>query len=193
MKHKIMLPIIALSLISASTLSAAATNSDNVKPTANAAVSAPQTENDSNPIEIILKDHQHIRQVIAELNKQTSSNIDKSKEMFKSLKDFLVKHETMEQKLWYPELEKKENLKPIIAALIKEEEAAGALIKKVEDSKDAKEWESNFKTLAKAVEHHATEEETKLFPKVKQEVDKSTLNAIGAKLKEYHNSNNMKY
>lgn len=193
MKCKIILPIMALSLMSTSAFSATQANPDHLKATSNAAVNSSQTENDSNPIEIILRDHQHIRQTIAELNKQLSSNIDKSKEMFKNLKDFLVKHETMEQKLWYPELEKKENLKPIIAALIKEEEGAGALIKKVENSKDAKEWESNFKTLAKAVEHHATEEETKLFPKVKQEVDKATLNAIGAKLKEYHDSNNMKY
>lgn len=189
MKSKIIVSMFALGLLTGPTMSSA-----EQKPASGHESShASQTENQTGAIEIILKDHQYIRQMIAKLNKELNSDPEKSHATFNELKDFLSKHEAMEQKLWYPELEKNDKLKPIITHLIKEEEDASALLKKIDDTKDEKQWVSEVNDLSKAVEHHAKDEETKLFPKVKEVLDKTTLNAIGEKLKAYHDENNMKY
>lgn len=145
-------------------------------------------------ISIIMQDHAHIRDMIARLDKILDSNNAESRAKFKELKDFLVKHETMEQKVWYPALEKKHvDLKDIIAQLKKEEQDAGNALKKIDGIKDNQEWTAQVKKLMKDVDHHANQEETQLFPKVKSMVDAATLNAIGAKLNNYRKSNKMKY
>jgi hemerythrin-like domain-containing protein len=183
----ILLPIICLSLASPALL-AAAPNS-----TTETTVKSMHTDEHLDAIASILMDHQHIRQMIAELDRSLDSNIEKSRATFKDLKDFLVKHETMEQKLWYPELEKDASLKDIVANLKKEEEDASKEISKIDGIKDDKEWVASVKKLTKAVEHHAKEEETKLFPKARQVVSKESLNEIGAKFQEYKTKNDMKY
>lgn len=140
-------------------------------------------------IEIILQDHNQIRSMIAQLNKSLDSNISQSRILFKELKDFLIKHETMEQKVWYPELEKFADLKDIITKLKKEEQDAGDELKKLDNITDDKEWVSKARKLNKDVEHHAKDEETILFPKVKKLLDKSSLDQIGTKLKDFKNQN----
>lgn len=154
-----------------------------------------QTKNNeqNDPIQIIMSDHKYIRESFGNLDKKLNSNVSESRSMFSNLKDFLKKHEDMEQSVWYPELEKKDELKSIIADLKKEEDAAGKAIKDIDDTKDDKEWVSKVKNLQKAVEHHASDEESKLFPKVKKAFNKDELVKIGEKLQKYHSDKNMNH
>lgn len=187
MKVKIVLPVIALSLI---TSNMAFAENDRLKSESNNSSrnSVHKTENEQGQmgaVEIILKDHQHIRQMIAAIDKNLDSNIEASRSGFKELKDFLVKHETMEQKAWYPELKKNKDLDRIIGDLIKEEDAAGKAIKKIEATSNQSDWVTEVRTFFKAVEQHAKDEETKLFPKVREVMDKTSLEKLGKKLSDY--------
>lgn len=154
-----------------------------------------QTKNNeqTDPIQIIMSDHKYIRESFGNLDKKLNSNVSESRSMFSNLKDFLKKHEDMEQSVWYPELEKKDELKSIIADMKKEEDAASKAIKDIDDTKDDKQWVSKVKDLQKAVEHHASDEESKLFPKVKKAFDKAELAKIGEKLQKYHTDKNMNH
>lgn len=135
-------------------------------------------------IEVILEDHKHIKSLIAEVEKNLN-NDTKSHDSFQKLKDFVEKHEAMEQKIWYPELSKNDKLKAEIDKLKEQEEKAGDEFKKIDGINDKKEWKTEVKKLIKAVKNHAKEEETKLFPKVKKEFNKTSLQEIGGKMQEY--------
>lgn len=156
------------------------------------ALKASTQQDQQNAIDIILEDHRHIRKMIAELDKMLHSNTAESRTFFKQLKAFLVLHEGMEEKTWYPELESHSDLKEIISNLIKEENDAGDAIKKLDDITDDKEWISKVKELNKNVEKHAKDEETKLIPKVRKILDKSSLDAIGSKMDAYKKTNEVK-
>jgi hemerythrin superfamily protein len=138
-----------------------------------------------NAIEVILQDHKQIKKMIAQLEKSLDSDTAKSRTDFQELKTFLENHENMEQKEWYPELEKHNELKDIIKKLKDEEETAGAELKNLVDVSDDKAWKIKVKKLFKDVKNHAHDEETKLFPKVKKVLDKSSLEEIGKKMEDY--------
>jgi hemerythrin-like domain-containing protein len=145
----------------------------------------------NDPVKIILTDHEQITKMIAQLNQSLDTNNSEKKAQFKSLRDFVVKHETMEQKAWYPALEKYEQLKSIISNLKDQEKAADNALKNIDKAKDDQEWASKVKDFLKDVEKHAQNEQTELLPKVNQVVDKEKLNKIGKEMQAFRTKNNM--
>jgi iron-sulfur cluster repair protein YtfE (RIC family) len=95
----------------------------------------------------------------------------------------------MEQKIWYPSLKKNGDagIKKLIKHLIGEEKLSAKAIKKFKSVKTQDEWEERFDKLRMDVEQHASEEEEKLFPKVKKTVNVDILNSIGPKLQKFKN------
>ncbi len=183
MKPNTILPFIMLALIAPNSFA-----NDQSTPMNTSNISAKNSQNEQeSAIEIILQEHKQIREKIAKIDKILKSDIKESRSLFKELKNFLIKHEAMEQTVWYPELEKYGDLKDIISTLKKEEQNASDEIKRLDSITDDKEWTSKVKKLFKDVEHHAEDEETKLFPKVKKQLDKSQLDKIGTKIKAYEN------
>lgn len=134
-------------------------------------------------IKFLLKEHNKIRKIFTKIT--TKSREVTKKKMFDLLCKDLVRHEKMEQKIWYPYLKKHINLKNKINHLIKEEKTAAKIIKKFKKIKNLKKWEKKFITFKKDVSHHANEEETKLFPNVKKELENNELKMIGNKLKKF--------
>lgn len=190
MKRTIILSLAMLSLVS----TAVVAKEDNVMDSRkDAEVSSQKSEKNHvqlDAIQIIKDDHEHIRQMIAQLTtSMDANNVEESRSNFKKLKSFLEKHETMEQKLWYPELEKKKDLESLIKDLKKEEDDAGKNLKNIASIKDNDKWMSEVKKLVKDVENHAKEEEDKLFPKVSDALDKAELDKIAVKLEKYKKKN----
>lgn len=187
MKRSLMLSIALLSLTSTALIA----DQYDTNPYSGSSLTNPIANEQNDPIEIILLDHAQIRQMMSALENNLNSNLSESRAQFKTLQDFLVKHETMEQKAWYPALEKQEALKTIIADLKKEEENAAKALKEIDGIRDDKEWTAKVKGFMQAVEQHAKDEETKLFPKVKEMLDKPQLNALGQQLRDYRTKEGM--
>lgn len=193
MKRPVLLPIVFLALSSAPVM-AYESNSKSENSNRLQTMESRDEKNQKDAIEVILKDHAHIQELLAKLDKSLGGKNGDSRTQFMELKEFLSKHEEMEQTVWYPELEKQHaDLKKIIVSLKEEEKKAGDMLKKLEGMKEDKEWDSKVRKFMEDVKHHASDEENKLFPKVRDTVNKQTLMEIGKKLQEYHDKNNMKY
>lgn len=141
------------------------------------------------PVDIILKDHQQITKMIGQLETDLSDPT-KAREDFKQLKTFLENHEKMEEKTWYPELEKHDQLKPIVKRLKDQEETADDEIDDIDDISNDQEWTTKVKKLIADVKAHANDEETNLLPKVKSIVDKEKLKEIGNEMVEFKKDQN---
>lgn len=100
----------------------------------------------------------------------------------------LVRHETMEEIVWYPKLMQLPKLADIIHQLKIEEKNAGNIIKKINSTGSGVELNHLFITFKKAIEHHASEEETKLFPKVLEMMTDSQLRQIGREMVSFKES-----
>lgn len=136
-----------------------------------------------NAIDFLIKEHEHVRKTLSEID-NSSHRTETKRKMFKTLCSDLIRHETMEHKVWYPHFKNDTRLNDTVKHLLSEEKTAEKILQKFGDIKSDQEWESQFTKLKSDVEHHADEEEQKLFPEVKQILNQDDLEKIGIEM--YH-------
>lgn len=142
-----------------------------------------------NAIQFLIKEHDKVRKTFVEIGDESHREATK-KEMLAALCKVLKRHETMEQKLWYPLFKDNEELEEIVKHLVSEEKSAAETIKEFEKIKSQSEWEEKFLQFKKDVEHHASEEENKLFPKVEKILNEEQLEVIGHAMFEFRKEHN---
>lgn len=135
-------------------------------------------------INFLIKEHDRVRKMLADIAGDSHRDGTKHK-LFDDLAQDLIRHETMEQKIWYPHFKNHERIDDEVKHLVKEEDDAAKAIKKLENIASQKEWEEKFAKFKKDVEHHADEEEEKLFPRVREILSEAKLEEIGKKMFEF--------
>jgi hemerythrin superfamily protein len=135
-----------------------------------------------NAIKLLIQDHNKVRHILAEISNNDHSYKVKRK-IFTELCNDLLIHEKMEEEIWYPNF--KHKLDDTVKHLVSEEKHAERVILEIQQIKDEKLWEEKFKKFKKEVEHHAKEEETKLFPQVANILSEPQLETLGAHMKKF--------
>ena len=135
-----------------------------------------------NAITFLRKEHDKMRKMMREINKKSRRYTTK-KTMFKTLCKDLTRHESLEQKIWYPHFKNSKKIKSEVKHLLSEEKHAEKEIKKFKMAKTEEEWNKKFAQFKHMVEHHAHEEERKLFPVVKAILNKNELEEIGKEMR----------
>jgi len=137
-----------------------------------------------NAIDFLTKEHHHVKQVLDDLSNKPHREETKKK-MFDTLCKELLRHEEMEHKIWYPHFKQDQRLDDTVKHLLTEEKSAEEAIKRFGKVDNEKEWDLKFSKFKKAVEHHAHEEEEKLFPVVKKILSETELEEIGKEMYEF--------
>lgn len=132
-----------------------------------------------NAIDFLIKEHNRVRQLLTDIS-DDSHRLETKRELFDQLSLDLLRHEKMEQELWYPRF--KNSLPDTVKHLVGEEKGAEKLIKKLDDLKKEDAWENNFSKFREEVEHHAEEEENELFPEVEKLLSRTELEEIGLEM-----------
>ncbi|MDX1837433.1 hemerythrin domain-containing protein [Legionella taurinensis] len=129
-----------------------------------------------NAIDFLIKEHNRVRKMLADIN-DASHREETRRKLFAVLSQDLIRHEKMEHAVWYPHF--KDRLDDTVKHLVSEEKGAERAIKQLDDTATTQTWEEQFSKFKKDVEHHATEEEQILFPKVKTLLSEEQLEKIG--------------
>ena len=137
-------------------------------------------------ITLLRKEHSNVRKSLSEIQKLSHGPIKQQK--FDALCQDLIRHETMEQKVWYPALRKYPDLRDIIKHLVEEEKGAAAEIKKFNKASFEFIWDLRFIKFKHDVNHHAKTEESELFPKVNELLTKEQLKVLGDKMQKFKDS-----
>lgn len=135
-----------------------------------------------NAITFIVKEHRGFKKAFTKITKKSLS-IATKKKLFAVLSKNLVRHEKMEQTVWYPNF--KTELSKTVKLVVAEEHAGAKAIKSLKKTKNQKLWEKKLLQLKKAILHHASDEEKKLFPKVRKVLTAVELKKIGKQLQKY--------
>lgn len=139
-----------------------------------------------NAIEFLLKEHNKVEKQLIEICDKSHREKTKKK-MFDALSQDLIRHEIMEEKLWYPHFKNNEKIDDTIKHLMSQEHFAEVAIKKIEKVKTESEWNKKFLKFKKNVMHHASEEELKLFPTVEKILTEEELLKIGKEMQKFKN------
>lgn len=137
-----------------------------------------------NAVKFLIKEHNKVRKIFSQIYDKLD-NIPQRTKMLENLSHDLLIHEKMEQTVWYPRISIYTALEKRINHLIKEEDSAEKTIKQFRGLNSLKKWEQLFLKLKSAVEKHAKEEETKLFPNVLKCFSESELKALGSEMKKF--------
>ncbi|KTC68193.1 hypothetical protein Lbir_2795 [Legionella birminghamensis] len=137
-----------------------------------------------NAIDFLVKEHERVKQRFLDISDE-SHRAETRKRMFDELCDELIRHETMEHKVWYPHFKDDDRLDDTVKHLLTEEKHAEQAIKQFDNIKTEETWEKKFNKLMDDVIHHAEEEEEKLFPKVRKLLSESELEKIGKDMLEF--------
>ncbi len=137
-----------------------------------------------NAIKFLIKEHDKVRTMLSDISNDFHRAETKRK-LFDELSQELLRHEKIEQTVWYPLLKKNKALTDLIPHLISEEKSAARAVNAIEKITSQGDWEEKFSEFRSDVEHHAKEEETKLFPQVENILSQSELEKIGKEMLEF--------
>jgi hemerythrin superfamily protein len=133
-------------------------------------------------LELLKQDHQTVKELFEQAEAMEQGK--DQKQIFDEIKRELETHARIEESVFYPAMEKYEELKDMVLEAIEEHKQVKTLLKEMDNLVgDSEKFEPKLKVLMENVEHHAEEEEEgKMFPKVRNLVDKKTLNELGQEL-----------
>ena len=134
-----------------------------------------------NALELLKQDHQKVKELFQQANAAGDSN--ERKQLFDQIETELETHAHIEETVFYPAVEKHEELKDMVAEAREEHEEVKALLEEMEDLQpDSDELDSQLQELQETVEHHVEEEEGEMFPKVRELFQQEELVRLGSQL-----------
>jgi hemerythrin superfamily protein len=143
-------------------------------------------------LELLKEDHEKVK----ELFEQAEGTEDEKakRKIFDEIQSELETHARIEETVFYPAMEKHEELKDMVLESIEEHKQIKTLLKEIDNLKsDSEKFEPKLKVLMENVEHHAEEEEEgKMFPKVRKILGQHDLEALGEELEAAKNKRQRK-
>lgn len=130
--------------------------------------------------ELLKRDHQKV----AELFKKIESASGAAKrELFSELRADLETHARVEENIFYPALENKEEAREITLEAYEEHKVVKDLLAELSDGNGSDEgWDAKLTVLRENVEHHVEEEEGELFRKARQALSRQQIETLGAEM-----------
>lgn len=143
-------------------------------------------------LELLSQDHEKVKELFEQAD---SAEDDKEKrKIFKEIKKELETHTRIEETIFYPAMQEHEELKDMVLEAIEEHKQVKILLREIDKlGKTSDKFEPKLKVLQENVEHHAEdEEEGRMFPKIRQFLEPSELQEMGAELEAAKNKRQRK-
>jgi hemerythrin superfamily protein len=124
--------------------------------------------------DLLAEDHSKVKALLAQVQ-ETGDRAEKTRDkLFAEIKKDLEIHADFEEQVFYPKARAATGLEDVIEDSLEEHSEAKELLSKLESMKStSKEWLNTIEELTEAVEHHAQDEEKKLFPKARKTLDEA--------------------
>jgi hemerythrin superfamily protein len=133
-------------------------------------------------LELLKQDHQKVKELFKQ--GQQTENRKEQKQIFKEIKSELETHARIEETIFYPAMEEHEELKDMVLESLEEHKQMKTVLRELSRlSANSERFKPKFKVLKDNVEHHAVEEEEgKMFPKIRDLIDRTELQQLGQEL-----------
>lgn len=132
-------------------------------------------------LELLKKDHQKVKELFEQAEEAEGKQ---QQNIFDQIKTELETHARIEETVFYPAVQKHEELKDMVLESLEEHKQIKTLLKEMDNlTSDSEKFEPKLQVLMENVEHHAEEEEEgKMFPKLRKVMSKQQLEKLGSDL-----------
>ena len=132
------------------------------------------------PFKLLKADHRNVEELFSQLE---SASGKAKLTVFNQIKTELELHTHIEEKIFYPALEKPEETHDLTLEAYEEHNAVKRLLRELSRAKTPNdEWEAKAKVLQENVEHHVEEEENELFQKAESALSEEDLEDLGMRM-----------
>lgn len=132
--------------------------------------------------QLIRQDHQKAKRLFERLA-ETSSGTQSRPRLFAELKHELELHAEVEEKYFYPALQRHDEAKDLIAEALEEHSDVKEALAELDQGDDESDrWTDRLDELQEDVEHHVEEEETEIFPLAQKLLDARQLTTIAEEI-----------
>ena len=129
---------------------------------------------------LLKADHRKVEELFEQLE---SASGQAKMRVFEQIKMELELHTHIEEKFFYPALEKPKQTHELTLEAYEEHDVVKKLLQQMGRAKSAtEEWEAQAKVLQENVEHHVEEEENELFPKAEAALSEEDIETLGEQM-----------
>ena len=129
---------------------------------------------------LLKADHRKVEELFSKL--ENASGQAKLR-VFEQIKTELELHTHIEEKIFYPALEKPKQTHELTLEAYEEHDVVKKLLRELSRAKSpTEEWEAQAKVLQENVEHHVEEEENELFKKAQAALSEEDIEALGEQM-----------
>lgn len=133
-----------------------------------------------NALEVLKQDHQKVKKLFEQAEE---ADQELQRQLFQQIKTELETHAHIEETVFYPAMEKHEELQEMVSEALEEHQEVKTVLREMESSVEGDDFESQLTDLMDSVEHHAEdEEEGKMFPRIREIVSSDDLEQLGEEL-----------
>jgi hemerythrin-like domain-containing protein len=130
--------------------------------------------------DLLKTDHRKVEELFSQLE---SASGQAKMRVFEQIKMELELHTHIEEKFFYPALEKPKQTHELTLEAYEEHDVVKKLLQQMGRAKSAtEEWEAQAKVLQENVEHHVEEEENELFPKAQAALSEEDIETLGEQM-----------
>ncbi|HWP43129.1 MAG TPA: hemerythrin domain-containing protein [Blastocatellia bacterium] len=138
-----------------------------------------------NVLEFLKQDHQEAMNMMQQIEKANVGGQKAKMDLFNQLKSALTLHTSMEEQIFYPELENYQETRDLVREAYSEHQQVKDMLSEISGiSASDEEFLSMIAELRESVQHHVREEEDEIFPQVRQILDQKQLNDMGRRMQE---------
>lgn len=132
---------------------------------------------------LLKADHGKVAGILEKLEGTTERALKTREELFTQLKTELDIHTEIEEKIFYPVLEKADETHDITLEAFEEHRLVKQLLGELEaEAKDDEQWTAKFTVLKENIEHHVEEEEGEMFKKARKALSKEEIETLGTRM-----------
>ena len=118
-------------------------------------------------IDLLKQDHRKVEKLFSEIEKSK----DGRDRLFTELATELTVHAEIEEQLFYPAVQNAKQTHDLVLESFEEHKQVKMVLADLEKTdKSTDTWLAGLKVLMEDVKHHVEEEETELFPRVKEKI-----------------------
>jgi hemerythrin superfamily protein len=143
-------------------------------------------------LELLHQDHAKVKELFEEA--EGTENQKEKERIFEEINSELETHARIEETVFYPAMQKHQELKDMVRESLEEHKQIKALLKEIDNLKsDSEKFDSKLQVLIENVEHHAEEEEEgKMFPEIREICSQEELDELGTELEATKNKKQRK-
>ena len=131
-------------------------------------------------LELLEQDHAKVKKLFEQAE---DADQKEQRAIFTQIKTELEVHTYIEETVFYPAMQRYNELKDMVAESLEEHNKVKTLLNEMEGMSGGEDFQDKLEELIDNVEHHAEdEEESKMFPKVRELVSAAELDKLGAQL-----------